>query len=147
MADPTGRVHRCRPASAIRALRIVDRLAIAKAQSLSFSSRAGASRLQSSADCGSAHSVRIVLATVDQGPSGGAALHALNSWSETLGSFFTNATMVQIVWSATGGSSAPKLGMPVILMPFLIIQNTSWGWRPLITLSRLGAGFSPSENL
>ncbi len=35
--------------------------------------------------------------------------------------------MVQISWSGTGGSLAAKLGMPVILMPFLIIQNNSWG--------------------
>src|ERR1700686_1608757 len=109
MADRTGPVHRCSPVSICGGRPQPQPPA------------------RCSADCGSAHSVRIVLATVDQCPPGGAALHALKSSSETLGSFFTKATLVQIIWSATGGSSVPKLGMPVILMPFLIIQNTSWG--------------------
>src|SRR5229473_2024730 len=94
MAHPIGRVHRCSPVSIC----------------------GGRPQPQPparfSADCGSAHSVRIVLATVDQCPPGGAALHALKSSSETLGSFFTKATMVQIVWSATGvlGAEARHAG-------------------------------------
>jgi hypothetical protein len=55
--------------------------------------------------------------------------------------------MVQIVWSDIGGLSAPKLGMPVILMPFLMTQNSSWGSRSFTTSLRFGGGFSPSENL
>ena|SRR5271165_2895650 len=47
-------------------------------------------------------------------------VQALKSSSDTVG---TNATMVQISWSGT--STAPKLGIPVMLMPFLITQNNS----------------------
>jgi hypothetical protein len=44
-----------------------------------------------------------------------------------------------------GRSLAPKLGMPVILMPFLISQNNSRGGRTLTTSLRLGGGFSLAE--
>lgn len=57
----------------------------------------------------------------------GFAVQALKSASDTLGSFLTKATMVQISWSGT--SMRPKLGMPVMLMPFLITQNNWDGER------------------
>ena len=52
----------------------------------------------------------------------GAVLHVLKSASDTVGSFFRNATIDQS--SGSGTSIAPKLGMPVMLMPFLITQNS-----------------------
>ena len=58
------------------------------------------------------------------------------SASDTLGNFFTNATMVQISWSGT--LTIPKLGMPVMLMPFLITQNSCSGVRSLATLLEVG---------
>jgi hypothetical protein len=73
-------------------------------------------------------------------------VQALKSSSLTLGSFLTKATMVQISWSGT--SIAPKLGMPVMLIPFLITQNNCSGARSLaISLRSGGSGCSPSENL
>src|SRR5206468_9409368 len=73
------------------------------------------------------------------------ALHALKSASETVGSFLRKATIDQI--SGSGVPIAPKLGMPVILMPFLTTQNS---WRgcaaPTTSLRSGGAGLRPSEN-
>ena len=37
--------------------------------------------------------------------------------------------MAQIVLSRTGGSSAPKLGIALIFIPFLITQKSSSGRR------------------
>src|SRR6202011_643478 len=65
--------------------------------------------------------------------------------SDTFGSFFKKAAIVQI--SLSGTSILPKLGMPVMLMPFLITQNSSFGRRSLTTSLRSGgSGLSPSEN-
>src|SRR4029077_8413356 len=73
-------------------------------------------------------------------------VQALKSSSLTVGSFLTKATIVQISWSDT--SMAPKLGMPVMLIPFLITQNNCCGARSLaISLRSGGSGFNPSENL
>ena len=45
-------------------------------------------------------------------------LHALKFLSDTLDSFFRKATIAQMLLTRTGGLSAPKLGIAVILMPF-----------------------------
>src|SRR5260221_6234584 len=56
--------------------------------------------------------------------------------------------MDQISGSGTGGSLAAKLGMPVILMPFRIPQNSACGsMSPTTSLRSGGPGLSPSENL
>src|SRR5437016_12926879 len=57
----------------------------------------------------------------------GFAVHALKSASDTFGSFRINATMDQISLSSV--PIAPKLGIAVILMPFLTTQNSWAGWR------------------
>src|SRR5262249_46862626 len=70
---------------------------------------------------------------------------ALKSASVTLGSFLTNATMVQISWSDT--SVRPKLGIPVLWMRFLMTQNRSCGLRwSTSSLRSGGGGRNPSEN-
>src|SRR5258705_701171 len=74
---------------------------------------------------------------------GDVVLQDLKSSSETLDSSFRKATMVQISWSGTGGSVAPKLGMPGILMPFLITPNNSWGGGKVNPSFRVGGGFKP----
>jgi hypothetical protein len=66
-------------------------------------------------------------------------VQVLKSSSDTVGSFLTNATMLQISWSGT--SMAPKLGIPVMLMPFLITQNNSCGEVSLA--SSLSPSFRP----
>ena len=63
-------------------------------------------------------------------------VQVLKSLSDTVGSFLTNATMLQISWSGT--SMAPKLGIPVMLMPFLITQNNSCGEVSLASSLRSG---------
>ena len=67
-------------------------------------------------------------------------LHALKFLSETLDSFFRKATMAQMFLSRTGGLSAPKLGIAVILMPFLITQNSSSGRISVTIALRSGGG-------
>jgi hypothetical protein len=47
-------------------------------------------------------------------------LHALKFLPDTLDSFFRKATTALTFLSRTGGLTAPKLGIAVILMPFLI---------------------------
>jgi hypothetical protein len=64
------------------------------------------------------------------------ALHVLKSSSETVGSFFRKATIDQISWSGT--PIAPKLGMAVILIPFLMTQNSCRGSRSLTMSLRSG---------
>src|SRR5215213_945607 len=79
------------------------------------------------------------------GAPAGAAVHHLKSCSETIGSFFMNATIFQISGSSTPASL--KLGMPVMLMPFLTTQNSSRGWRSgTISLRSGGSGRNPSDH-
>src|SRR2546422_10838739 len=76
----------------------------------------------------------------------GLAVQALKSSYDTLGSFLTKATMVQI--SRSGTSMAPKLGMPVMLTPFLMTQNSCGGEiSSARSLRSGGSGRKPSENL
>src|SRR4051812_15697094 len=70
--------------------------------------------------------------------------HVLKSASETLGSFLRKATTAQM--SRSDNPATLKLGMPVILMPFLTTQNNSRGSRLGATSLRSGgSGLSPSE--
>jgi hypothetical protein len=58
----------------------------------------------------------------------------------------TKAAIDQI--SSSLAPACAKLGMPVMLMPFLIIQNSWAGERSPATFFRSGgSGCSPSENL
>ena len=73
-------------------------------------------------------------------------VHLLKSSSFTSGSFFRNATTDQI--SVSSMPVAPKLGMPVMLMPFLTTQNSCCGVRSFATSLRWGgSGCRPSEIL
>src|SRR6516162_11721456 len=63
-----------------------------------------------------------------------------------LGSFLMKAAMCQI--SSSGTSIDPKLGIPVMVMPFLITQNSSAGELSLaISLRSGGSGCIASANL
>src|SRR3954469_6490470 len=72
-------------------------------------------------------------------------LQALKSSGETCGSCLRKATIDHSSESAT--PIAPKLGMPVMRMPFLTTQN-SWLGGNASTISERsgGLGFIPSEN-
>jgi hypothetical protein len=61
------------------------------------------------------------------GGATGGEVHALKSASETFGNFFKKATMDQI--SSSFAPAKAKLGMPVMLIPFLITQNNWDGER------------------
>src|SRR5216684_2753053 len=75
----------------------------------------------------------------------GFAVHALKSFSDTFGILRMNATMDQISLSFT--PMAPKLGIAVILMPFLTTQKSWAGSRSWAMSFRSGgSGFKPSEN-
>src|ERR1700693_5308236 len=75
----------------------------------------------------------------------GAAVQALSSSGFTVPNFFTKATIDQISLSLTPAFS--KLGMPVMLMPFLITQKIWPGRSSATSLRSGGSGCRPSENL
>src|SRR5580704_8395070 len=77
--------------------------------------------------------------------AGGGAVHALKSVSDILGSFLTKAAIAQISLSSV--MIAPKLGMPVMLMPFFTTQKMCRASRSLaMSFKSGGSGCSPSEN-
>src|SRR3984885_6368545 len=85
---------------------------------------------------GDDRSPRKLLLSAAISASYGAAVHALKSASDTVGIFLTNATIVQISWSDT--PIEPKLGMPVILIPFLTTQNSCGGCLAFAAALRSG---------
>src|SRR5262249_31505184 len=79
------------------------------------------------------------------GWTGAGVVQALKSASETFGNFLRKATIDQI--SSSFPPASAKLGMPVMLIPFLITQNNWDGERsPTISFRSGGSGCRPSEN-